>query len=182
MRKLICPPEAETIGVNITAFFDNLRDDNTKPVMEKYGFLDIDPESWFPLSKYLDALNELAKNPDFSSSLVAIGLEVGMMTPVPPDLENPTLEEVLNRWDDMYQFLHRNADVGGINFEKISEHHYKTIHTVVYPDDMSYGVLYGYGRRFLPRGTRFKVYYDPDVLPRDYGGKEDYTIIHISWE
>jgi hypothetical protein len=53
---------------------------------------------------------------------------------------------------------------------------------VVYPDDMSYGILYGYARRFLPPGTKFKVYYDPDVLPRDQGGSENYTIIHISWE
>jgi hypothetical protein len=182
MRTLTCPPETETIGVNITAFFDNLRDANTKPIMEKYGLLNIDPESWFPASKYLDALNELGQNPDFSSNLVAIGLEVGSMTPLPPDLENPTLEEVLMRWDDMYQMLHRGADVGGVVIEKISDTHYKTTHTVIYPDDMSYGVLYGYGRRFLPPGTRFKVYYDPDVLPRDMGGQEGCTIIHITWE
>ena len=117
------------------------------------------------------------------SSLVAIGIEVGLMTPMPADLaeENPTLEDVLMRWNDMYQMLHRNADVGSIVVEKVGEKHIKTIHTVVYPDDMSYGVLYGYGRRFLPPGTFFKVYYDPDFPPRDRGGK-DATIIHIEWE
>ncbi len=181
MRTLTCPPEAETIGVNIKAFFDNLRDDKTKPIMEKYGLLDINPESWFPLSKYLDALNELGERPDFSSDLVAIGLEVGLMTPLPPDLTSPTLEQVLMGWNDMYQMLHRGADVGKVVIKKISETHYKTIHTAVYPDDMIYGVLYGYGRRFLPPGTRFMVYYDEDVLPRDKGGTGDSTIIHISW-
>jgi hypothetical protein len=182
MRTLTCPPESETIGFNIMAFLGNLQGDRTSLVMEKYGLLDIDPESWFPTQKYLDALNELAISPDFSSSLVAIGLEVGMMPLLPPDLENPTLEQVLMRWDDMYQMSHCNADVGGIAVEKVGEKHYKTIHTVVYPDDMSYGILYGYARSFLPPGTKFKVYYDPDVLPRDQGGSENYTIIHISWE
>ena len=90
--------------------------------------------------------------------------------------------QVLMRWDDMYQMLHRNADVGGITVEKIAEKHYKTSHTVIYPDDMSYGVLFGFARRFLPPGTPFKVYYDPEIPPRDRGGEQDATIIHIEWE
>jgi hypothetical protein len=181
MRELTCPAESETIGVNATAFFDNLRDFDTKPIMEKHGLLDLKPDEWFPTRRYLNALNDLAKYPSVMSNLVAIGIEVGMMTPLPPDLENPTLEQVLMRWNDMYQFLHRNADVGGITVEKIGKKHFKTTHTVVYPDDMSYGVLYGYGRRFLPPGTAFKVYYDTEHPPRDRGGK-DATIIHIEWE
>jgi hypothetical protein len=181
MRKLTCPEGAETIGVNIRAFFDNLRGYQTEPIMEKHGLLDVDPEEWFPAQRYLDALNDLAQEPGFSSSLVAIGIEVGLHTPVTSDLENPTLEQVLMRWDDMYQMLLRNADVGCIVVEKIGEKHYKTTHTVVFPDDLSYGVLYGFGRRFLPPGTQFKVYYDPEVPPRDRGGK-DVTIIHIEWE
>ena len=97
-------------------------------------------------------------------------------------MENPTLEEVLLRWNDMYQSLHRGADIGGIVIEKIGDTHYKTTHTVIYPDDLSYGVLYGYARRFLPPGTRFMVYYDEEVIPRDQGGQDGYTIIYISWE
>ncbi len=181
MRELTCPESAETIGVNIRAFFDNLRDYQTKPIMEKHGLSDVEPEAWFPLRRYLDALNDLAQAPGFSSSMVAIGMEIGRQTPVTPDLENPTLEQVLISWNDMYQMLHRNADVGSIIVERIGEKHYKTIQTVVYPDDMSYGVLYGYGRRFLPPGTQFKVYYDPEMPPRDRGG-EGATVIHIEWE
>ena len=181
MRTLTCPEESMTIGVNATAFFDNLRGYDLKPIMEKHGLLDIAPDDWFPTRRYLDALNELAETSDLLSDLVAIGIQIGMITPMPPDLENPTLEEVLMRWDDAYQYLHRDADVGGIVVEKVSDKHFKTIHTVVYPDDMSYGVLYGYGRRFLPAGTYFSVYYDPDHPPRDRGG-QDKTIIHIKWE
>jgi hypothetical protein len=181
MRHLICPPETECIGATVKAFFDNLRGFDTEPIMEEYGLLDIDPNEWFPTRRYMDALNELVQRPGFTSNLVAIGIAIGIISPLPPDLKNPTLEEVLIRWDDMYQMLHRNADVGGITCEKIGEKHYATSHTVIYPDDMSYGILYGFGRRFLPPGTQFKVYYDPETLPRDRGGK-DATVIHIEWE
>ena len=44
MRTLTCPEESITIGVNIKAFFDNLRDFDTKPVMEKHGLSDIKPD------------------------------------------------------------------------------------------------------------------------------------------
>jgi hypothetical protein len=46
---------------------------------------------------------------------------------------------------------------------------------------MSYGILYAYGRRFLPPKTPFRVYYDPDKPARDYGGQGSETIIHIQW-
>jgi hypothetical protein len=42
--------------------------------------------------------------------------------------------------------------------------------------------LFAYGRRFLPPGTRFRVFYDPDVTPRDYGGDGEATYINITWE
>jgi hypothetical protein len=83
-------------------------------------------------------------------------------------------------WDGLYQYLHRGGDAGKIVVEKITDTHYNTRHTVLYPDDMSYGVLYGYGRRFLPRGTQFKVYYDTSIQRLDDEGK--FTDIHIEWK
>jgi hypothetical protein len=130
----------------------------------------------------LDALNDLAAKGNVSANMTAIGMGIGQTVPIPPELPHPTLEQVLNIWNDLYQGLHRNADVGSIRIEKISDKHFKTIHSVIYPDDMSYGVLYAYGRRFLPPGTYFKAYYDAEVPARDYGGTGDVTIIHIEWE
>ena len=56
------------------------------------------------------------------------------------------------------------------------------MHSTTTPDDMSYGLLYAYARRFLPPGTQFTVYYDPDIPARDYGGDREETIIHIEWD
>ena len=182
MRKLTCPPEAETLGENLGAFADNLQGEQLRGVMEKHNLIDLDRSAWYPMRQLLDALNDVYETLNASTSFVAIGMKIGETIPLPPGMEDPTLVDILNMWDGMYQYLHRGADAGKITIEQVGPQHYKTIHTNPYPDDMSYGVLYGYARRFLPDGTMFRVYYDPDVPARDYGGTEDYTIIHVEWE
>jgi hypothetical protein len=149
--------------------------------MEKYGVADVDPEKWYPEHLLLDALNELAANPNVTPNMVAMGMQVGSIVPMPPELVNPTLEQVLRAWNGVYQSLHRNGDVGTITVDKIDEKHFRIIFDELYPDDFSYGILYGYARRFLPNDTQFVVYYDEQVIPRDRGGEEDVTIIHITW-
>ncbi|MEP7284317.1 MAG: hypothetical protein ABI947_00955, partial [Chloroflexota bacterium] len=57
--------------------------------------------------------------------------------------------------------------------------YYKSVHQHVYPDDLTYGVAYGLAKRWLPQGTRFKVYYDEAVPSLDRGGSV--TTIHIEW-
>jgi hypothetical protein len=182
MRKLTCPETSETIGQNLRAFTDNIKGDRTRPIMEKHGMADLDPEKWYPTRKLLDALNEIAELPDITFNMVAIGMKIGEIVPIITDDENPTLEKALLAWNDVYQGLHRTGDVGEIKAVKVGEKHYKTMHSVVYPDDLSYGIQYAYARRFLPPGTKFTVFFDPNVTPRDQGGTGKYTVIHVRWE
>ncbi|HLA42125.1 MAG TPA: hypothetical protein VJZ27_01745 [Aggregatilineales bacterium] len=183
MRTLTCPPGTEIIGTTLLGFSQNLQSDDVKPVMEKHGVVNLDPMGWYPAQMLLDALNDIAAYSNFSTNMVAIGMKIGEIVPVPPELgEKPSLEDVLMIWDDLYQGLHRNTDVGGITIEKVHDNYFKTFHTVIYPDDMSYGVLYGYARRFLPVSTHFTVFYEPDVTPRDKGGDGDATVISVKWE
>jgi hypothetical protein len=181
MRVLTSPEGAETRGINVKAYFENLTKKQTESVAAKYNLANVDPEGWVPSCDFIGALNELAHSNDYLSTLVAIGLEIGTITPVAPGIENPTLEQVLMGWDAIYQYLHRNADVGKIVCEKVDDKHFKLTFTDLYPDDFSYGILYGYGRRMLPPGTSFKVFYDQEIKPRDRGGEHGKTIIHITW-
>jgi hypothetical protein len=181
MRKLVSPPGAEVVGINIRAFADNLQSFETKPVMQKYGFVDVAPDGWYPLQRLMDGLNEIAECPGMSANMVAIGMKVGTITPAAPHLPNPTLWDVLTCWNDVYQMIHRKGDVGQIVAEKVDDKHYRIVHTCLYPDDFNYGMVYGYARRFLPPGTDFTVFYDPDITPRDQGGNGP-TIIHVTWE
>lgn len=180
MRQFSCPPSVEFIGQNVRAFIENLQEIEVKPIVAKYGFENVDPNSWYPANKWMDAMNEMAKNPNFSSNMVAIGMKIGEIVPMPPTMPNPTLGEVLMAWDGIYQFIHRGGDAGKIVCEKVDDKHFKTTHTDLYPDDFTYGIVYAYSRRFLPRGSHFKVFYDPQVTPRDQGG--DVTIIHVQWD
>lgn len=182
MRRLTCSPQTETLGLLLGAFADNLQGDEVRPIMEKHGIVNLEPYAWYPVQMLLDALNELAEQVNMMSNYVAIGMKIGETVPVPPGMENPTLEQILIAWDGMYQGLHRGADVGCITIEKASDTYFKTHQSGLYPDDMSYGVLYAYGRRFLPPGTRFSVFYDPDVTPLDEGGDGEATVINIRWD
>jgi hypothetical protein len=181
MRKFTCPPDAEVLGQNIRAWAENLQGEDTTPIMQKYGLVNVDPNGWYSVKALMDAMNEIVSNPNSSPNMVAIGLEIGRIVPMPPDMPDPTLGQVLMMWNGIYQYLHRNGDVGAINVEKMSETHYKVTFTDLYPDDFSYGIMYGYARRFLPRGTRFKVFYDEAVTPRDQGGTGA-TVIHLKWD
>jgi hypothetical protein len=181
MRTLVGPPGVEAIGESIRAFADNLQALETRPAMQTYGLLNAAPDEWYPLQPLLDGLNEIAQRPGISADLAAIGMEIGTVISVAPHIQNPTLWDALANWNEVYQIIHRNGDVGSIVCEKVDEKHYKTIHTCLYPDDFNYGIVYGYARRFLPPGTDFTVFYDPDVTPRDQGGSGP-TIIHVMWE
>jgi len=181
MRKLTCPPGTETIGQLLNSWYENLQSDETRPIMEKYGMVNLDPFTWYPVQMLLDATNEIAEQ-NMTPNFVAIGMKIGEGVPLPPSMVNPTLEDVLMIWNDLYQGLHRGGDVGYIRTDKVSDTCFKTVQAGIYPDDMSYGVLYAYGRRFLPPGTPFTVFYDPDVTPRDAGGTGEATVINIKWD
>lgn len=179
MRHLTCDPQAETLGIHFLAFFQNLRDDQTRPIMEKYGLVNVQRDEWIATQVMMNALNDLAKDPDFSSGLVAIGIEIGKRIVFPPAIVD--LDAALEAWDASYHAVHRGGEVGHKQAVKVDDRHYRIVLTDVYPDDFNYGIIYGFGGRFLPPGSDFTVFYDADVKPRDRGGEAGHTDIHIRW-
>jgi hypothetical protein len=182
MRHLTAPADLELLGAMTTVFVNNLQGMETAPVFQKYGLVNLDPQQWYPAYKFMDAMNELAVHGNISSNMLAIGMEVGKITPLPPEMSNPTLGEVLMMWNDLYHAVHRGhkGNIGKIVCEKVSDSHYTTSHTDLYPDDFSYGIVYGFARRFLPHGSRFRVYYENEAKRRDLG-TADITVIHVQW-
>jgi hypothetical protein len=178
MRKLSAPAHVELAGYMTHVFVENLQSRETLPIFEKFGLVNLNPEGWYPTNDFLKALNELDSQHSLSSNLIAIGLEVGRTVPLPVQ----TLEEALRAWDNIYKTVHRghNGDIGSITLEKVSNTHFKAYLDDLYPDDLSYGIAYGFARRFLPEGTSFTVKYE-DKRPRRDTSNVATTILHIQW-
>lgn len=181
MRLLTCEPGTEVAGEVLQSLIHNLLSYNTRPLIEKYGLDDIKEGEWYPLENFLSLMNEMAQEKSLGLNFVAIGISIAEYAIMPPEMENAPFGTFIEVWPEHYQVNHRNGDIGQKIVEKISESHYKvTLDRCVYFDDMEYGVLYGFARRFLPAGTHFMVRYDEDTLNMDQGG--DKTILHITWE
>ncbi len=179
MRKLTCDPEAEIRGSAAISLVDNLRAEEITPFLQQFGFEDVHADAWYSANTFLELLNELGQKENLSPNYVAIGMRAAETAYMPPELENSSLSEILLGWNEHYHANHRGADIGNKITSKVDDQHYQISMDSIYPDDLEYGMLYGFARRFLPQGTHFTVWYDKDVRRMDEGG--DRTIIHISW-
>jgi hypothetical protein len=106
-----------------------------------------------------------------------MGMKIGQIQPLPEGVDFPA---VLQSWDEVYHSLHRNGDIGHLKCNQLNDHHYVITSTDLYPDDFDYGIIYGYAKRLLPVGSKFKVYYDKEHTARDRGDSPS-TMIHVEW-
>lgn len=178
MRILTCEPNVEVIGQVMLAFAANMRAAEIQPVLEKHGFTDIKPDEWYPAPQWMKVLNDIIRQADSMTNFVAIGLKTAEFVRL-PEGEDLSLGKVFEAWDKIYQLQHRGGDIGYVRTEKIGDKHYKASWKLIYPDDMAYGVGYGFAKKFL-EGYQFTLQYDPNVTRYDLGGEE--TVLHITWE
>jgi flagellar hook protein FlgE len=180
MRRLTCDPKSEVQGGVLAALTSNLQTEAIAPYLAQFNMDHIDPDEWYPTKNYLDLLNELGEKENLTTNFVAIGMTVAETAYMPPEMEGLPFSEFVLGWNDHYYANHRNADIGSKIVEKVGDRHYQIIMDSIYPDDMEYGILYGFAKRYLPAGTDFTVWYDEDVQRKDHGGEE--TVVHVSWD
>ena len=99
---------------------------------------------------------------------------------VPPQFSQMNLGDVLMGVTQVFDLNNRGSDYGSCKAEKVGDKHVKVTLRAATPDDIWYGVFYGFVRRFAPKGVHFTVKYDSDIPRRENGG--EFTIIHITWE
>jgi hypothetical protein len=152
-----------------------------KPYFEKHGMAQIDPKVWYPQQTLLDIYNDMADTKtDNMFDFVGIGMTEAKLAIVPVQFDTMPLIDILKGVEIVFNLNNRGTDPGNLHCEVVTDKHVKIIMRVTTPDDIWYGIFYGFVRRFIPNGTHFTVSYDPDVTRRDNGG--DVTIIHIKWE
>ncbi|MBN1428793.1 MAG: hypothetical protein JXB07_10440 [Anaerolineae bacterium] len=180
MRHLTCEPNVEIRGEVLLSLLQNIRASEIEKYVEKYGLTDVKAKHWYRIQPFLDLLNELASIENRTPNFVAIGITIAETAYMPPEMSQMPFGELLMHWDDHYQNNHRLGDIGYKSTEKINDRHYQvTLHGGLYPDDFEYGVLYGFGKRFL-KDAPFVVSYDDTVQRLDKGGKK--TVLDIQWE
>ncbi|HEC23937.1 MAG TPA: hypothetical protein ENI95_13565 [Chloroflexi bacterium] len=180
MPAYTCDPDTELIGRSVLALFENIRYDMIKPILDKHGLNDVDPDGWYPLQDVLDILSDISEQGSGLFDLVSVGISAARLSPIPPEVEALSLKEFLLLYPQLYPRRHRNGDAGEVLAEEAGERHVKMIFRTPYPDDLMYGLMYGFARRFLPKGTPITVFYDPDIRRSEEGGK--FTVIHVVWE
>lgn len=181
MRHLTCNDDVEVIGGVMLSFVDNIQAGEIKPILAKHGLDSIDPGTWYKCQRWLTVLNELSADSNMTANYVAIGMRIAEHVKLPPQLADATIDVILQKWGDIYKMQHRGSEIGGKGVEKVGDKQYRAVITDLYPDDMSYGSVYGFCRRFLPTGTPFTIEYEDLENRRDTNGAPE-TVILIGWE
>lgn len=171
--------DTELNGNTALAFLKNIRHDNIVDILKKHGMDNIDPTAWYPLQSVLNIMNDIYESSDASTNFVSIGIAAAQLgiDNLPPQMANATLEQLLMAYPAVYQQRHRGGDPGEIAVKKVDDSHYIITMRVPYPDDVFYGVMYGYVRHFCPQNKRFSLRYDPDLPRREDGGEN--TLVHV---
>lgn len=181
MRKRTCDPAVEINGYTVQAYFHGSHEEVFRRAFKKYGITEIVVEKWYPVAPLLEVLYEIGSNPQTASSLVSLGVKIAEFGVEPTDLQKADLPLVLENWErHMYTNI-RNGEVGHIRTEKISDTSYRIVQSNIFPDDLCYGLAYGFARTHLPLGTNFKVWYE-DYAHRIDNGDADETVICVSWD
>ncbi len=144
-------PEAEFVGTILLSLSQNIRADVIKPVLEKYGLQDLDPMTYYPQQKVLDAMREIEEQFTFEE-LVAIGVKSTEVMPLPPEVTS--LEMAIMGLGPYYKALCRNTPPEeGITVEWLGPRHARTINNQPGPPFIVYGNIYGVARRFRSKGV-----------------------------
>jgi len=181
MHTFTCDPNTEILGVLLFAYIDNVQAEIIEPIFRKHGMSDPDPEKWYPLQPVLDVMKEISTSPGANTNLIAVGVKIAEYGLEPEDIVNQPLSVVLEHWNDHMHLGFRGGDIGTIITEKVHDKFYRVIQKNLVPDDMCYGLAYGFARSRLPLGTNFKVWYE-DYNNRIDNGDAEETVICIEWE
>jgi hypothetical protein len=181
VRRFKVQPGTLISGAAMISFIDNANANDAAPIVKKHGFENVDPDKWYSLTDFHRFLYELEQRSAVTYNLIAIGIGVAHHAHMPPNMDSPDFAQMIERSSEHYQGNFRNGDVGHKEAIKLGPKHYKVVHEkTMMPDDLEYGVMYGFAKRFLPPGTPFTIWYDENVLRMDEGG--DQTVIHVRWE
>jgi hypothetical protein len=178
MTMYTCDPALELNGSSMHSLLASINRNDFLDILEKNGLAHIDVDKWYPVQQMLNVFNEMDKREGHMMNLVSIGMAVATdPESMRTSTEGTSVVNFVKAYGQRWTTLHRNGDPGTIEVETQDDKHFVLTARVPYPDDLMYGILYGWLRRLKPPNVRFTVRYDESQPRRDQGG--DSTVIHI---
>jgi hypothetical protein len=170
-------PDVQVIGSVLQAFAQNIRVEETRPLLQKYGFTTIESDQWYPQQLVLDFEMAVANSPfNGGENLVAIGMKIVDTMPFPESTK--TIEDGVNAFNLMMRQIFRNTPEDETFFIPTSRPGYLlVIANLPYPYHALYGYLWGLAKRFRPSETEFKVVSVQNPKPEEYPGQA----FEITW-
>src|SRR5690606_31311066 len=137
------------------------------------GLLDKKPDDWVSAQVVLDIYNVLDERGGAMLDYVAIGMIVGQDVRFPDENESElSYREKISQILLAYPYFMRGTDIGYIQDVELSPQHLIYKIRTPFPDDIWYGIIYGFCKRFMPATIAYKVYYDANKLRFEQGGEE----------
>jgi hypothetical protein len=169
----------EIVGAGLASFITSIGiSERFFPMIQKYDTIASD--EWYPAQDILKVMSELAAQPGSVVHLVNMGMNFSQTVGALSQLtDKSSVQAIMDEFEAWYRLSQRGTTVGKIHVEHFTDKSVRVVLQTPFPDDLCYGIVYGYIQRFAPKGTLFRVWYDPKVRHRDLGGET--TVICVSW-
>jgi hypothetical protein len=172
-------PQTEVMGIGLLGFTRSIVHNNLAEILARYHLDHIDPQGWYPVQTLLDVFGEISSGMESSPIFISLGVAVSqvVLQSLTAEAKAVSLHQFFSGYDAFWKSRHRNGDMGYVNYERVSENQIIMRVRTPYPDDLIYGLIYGYARYFCPKDQTVSVAYDEHLPSRDTGAEE--TLIHI---
>ena len=178
-------PGTEVIGKGVTTFLAGFPEEFIEvglKTLAKYGIKDLDPDQYYPLQAWLDAMKDI--NDNFGPQMLfRIGEQVATHAVLPPGIDS--LETALSSIDVAYKMNHRGSDnIGSYSYTYLGNgggmNKAKMVCANPYPSSFDRGLIEGFAKRFKPEGCEDIIVKLDDTQPTRLKGDESCTYT-ISW-
>jgi hypothetical protein len=151
-------PDVEIFGEAILALVDHMNRGELMPILQRHGLGDVQPDQWYPVMSWIEALYSLEDQDSGSMNLVTAAIRVAETTAL--ESGDCTIQEVFIHANDNYYQNHRGGYVGEISVEASKAKEIIICAYSPYPDDYLYGTFYGRARRYAPPTANLRIYRD----------------------
>ena len=179
MSKYTCDPNVELNGNSAKALLRSMLADEYRHILEENGLSDIDVDDWYSLQHILHVLSEIGEMKNSMMDFVSIGMAAAEYSSFPPEVSELSVQQFFGLYAQVYPKRHRYGDPGTISVKTHENGDLTITLDNPYPDDLMYGMMYGFVRRFVAPNLSFTVQYDQDQPRKEKGGNS--TVIKVEF-